>query len=180
MIGIIKTNKKYLLINKNMDLNKAIKFIEKQIKDPKIGLPEEVFLLVSRLTPLVNVDLLIKDEDGRTLLSWRDDIHGTGWHIMGGIVRFKERFETRILKVAEKEIGVPVKFDSKPLVFNQLICSQDTRGHFISILYKCFLSKKFVPQNNGLTEKDQGYLKWHEKCPDNLIKSHNEIYRDYI
>ena len=163
-----------------MDIKKAINYLEKQIKDPRIGLPEDIFLFISKLTPLVNVDLLIKDEDGRTLLSWRDDIHGTGWHIPGGIVRFKEKLETRVLKVAEREIGMPIKFDQKPLAFNQLICNLNTRGHFISILYKCFLSKNFVIKNDGLTKKDQGYLKWHKNCPDNLIKSHNEIYRDYI
>ncbi|MCX6727093.1 MAG: NUDIX hydrolase [Candidatus Shapirobacteria bacterium] len=163
-----------------MNISEAIKSLEKQIKDPKVGLPEEIFLFVSRLTPLVNVDLLIKDEDGRTLLSWRDDVHGTGWHIPGGIVRFKEKFETRILKVAEREIGVPIEFDPKPLAFNQLICSNISRGHFISVLYKCFLSKKFLPKNNGLTEKDQGFIKWHDNCPKNLIKSHNDVYRNYI
>lgn len=162
-----------------MKINQAIDYLEKQIKDPKVGLPEDIFLFVSRLTPLVNVDLLIKDENGRTLLSWRDDLHGTGWHIPGGIVRFKEKMETRLLKVAKKEIGVPIEFDPKPLALNQFICSQDTRGHFISILYKCFLSKNFIPQNNRLKEKDQGYLKWHDKCPSNLIKSH-EIYRKFI
>jgi len=163
-----------------MDIKQAINYLEKQIKDPRIGLPEDIFLFISKLTPLVNVDLLIKDEDGRTLLSWRDDIHGTGWHIPGGIVRFKEIFETRILKVAKKEIGVTVGFDPKPLMFNQLVCNHDTRGHFISFLYKCFLSKNFVINNKGLTENDQGYLKWHDKCPKNLIKPHNDIYKDYI
>jgi len=162
-----------------MNTSKAIEFLEKQIKDPKIGLTEEVFLFVSRLTPLLNVDLLIKDESGRILLSWRNDIHGKGWHIPGGIIRFKEKMEDRVLKVADREIGMPVKFNSKPLVINQFICNHKSRGHFISVLYKCFLSGDFIPKNIGLTKKDQGYLMWHNKCPKNLIKSH-EIYRKYM
>ena len=53
------------------------------------------------LTPLVNVDLLIKDS-GRTLLTWRDDeFYGPGWHIPGGILGFKERALDRLAKVAE-------------------------------------------------------------------------------
>lgn len=162
-----------------MDLNEAIRFIEKQIENPKNGLPEEVFLFISKITPLVNVDLLIQDENGRTLLSWRDDIHGTGWHIPGGIIRFKEKAEDRVLKVAEREIGRSVEFDSKPIMFHQFICKHKTRGHFISILYKCFLSKSFIPKNQGLKEGDKGYLKWHEKCPINLIESH-QVYKKFI
>ncbi len=36
--------------------------------DSKQGIPTDLFYFVSRMTPLVNVDLLIRDEGGRTLL----------------------------------------------------------------------------------------------------------------
>lgn len=163
-----------------MSINEAIKFLEKQIPNPSVGLPEEVFLFISRLIPMVNVDLLIKDEKGRTLLSWRDDQYaGKGWHLPGGIVRFKEDLKKRVQKVAETEIQTVIKFEPVPIAVNQVICKHDTRGHFISILYKCFLSSKFVPKNKGLTEKDKGYLKWHDSCPVNLVKVH-EMYRKFI
>ena len=97
----------------------------------------------------------------------------------GGIVRFKENLETRILKVVEKEIGTMVEFDSCPVAINPVICDHDTRGHFISILYNCYLSSKFIPENIGLTKTDVGYLMWHDSCPNNLIKVH-EMYRKYI
>jgi len=44
-----------------MNIHEAIKFLDKQIPNPSLGLPEEVFLFISRTTPIVNVDLLIKD-----------------------------------------------------------------------------------------------------------------------
>ena len=57
----------------------------------------------------IYIDMLvqhIKDENERTLLSWRDDqFTGSGWHVPGGIVRFKETMEARLGKVAETEIG---------------------------------------------------------------------------
>jgi len=163
-----------------VNIHKAIEFLEKQIPNPSLGLPEEIFLFISRTTPLVNVDLLIKDENNRTLLSWRDDQYaGKGWHVPGGIVRFKEKLEERVQEVAKKEIGTAVKFDPIPLAINQMICERDIRGHFVSILYKCFLSGKFIPKNKGLSNKDPGYLMWHDSCPTNLIKVH-EIYRHYI
>lgn len=162
------------------NIKNAIDFISKQVKNPTKGLPKEVFLFVSKLTPIVNVDLLIKDEKGRTLLSWRDDQYaGTGWHIPGGVIRLKEKMITRVEKVAKTEIGTSVKFDPIPIAVNELITDKETRGHFISFLYKCLLSSKFVPKNKGLKENNIGYLKWHETCPSNLIKYH-EIYRKFI
>lgn len=163
-----------------MNIKEALKYIEKQITDPLFGLPEDIFLFITRITPMVNVDLLIKDENKRTLLSWRNDkYHEPGWHVPGGVVRVKEKLEERIQKVAETEIGIKIKFDPIPLALNQVILSRKTRGHFISLLYSCFLSNKFIPKNINLTNKDQGFLKWHEFCPKNLLKV-QRMYQKYI
>jgi len=167
-------------ISNKMNIQEAIRFLEEQVPDPSKGLPDGVFFYISRVTPLVNVDLLIKDEKNRTLLVWRDDEYsGKGWHLPGGIIRFKEKLEERVLKVAIKEVGTKIEFDHNPIAINEIICEKNTRGHFVSILYKCFLSGKFIPKNIGLSEKDAGYLKWYDSCPDNLLKFH-EIYRKFL
>ncbi len=163
-----------------MNIVEAIKFLDKQIKDPSQGLPQEVFFFASSITPMVNVDLLIKNEKGRTLLSWRDDKHaGKGWYLPGGIIRLRETLETRLQKVAQSEIGAKVKFDPVPLGIYEIISDKKIRGHLISILYKCFLPEKFIVKNKGLTEKDPGYLKWHDSCPKNLLKFH-KIYKKFL
>jgi ADP-ribose pyrophosphatase YjhB (NUDIX family) len=163
-----------------MNIAKAIAAFDKHVKNPSEGLSEELFLFVSRVTPMVNVDLLLKNENGSTLLAWRDDQDcGEGWHLPGGIVRFKEKLNTRILEVAKKEIGTKVEFEPNPIATNEIMLKQKTRGHFVSFLYKCHLPNNFTPGNRGLKETDAGYLKWHNSCPDNLLKAH-EIYRRYI
>ena len=166
-----------------MNIAEAIAVLNKEISSPSAGLPDKLFYFISKITPLVNVDLLIKDENGRTLLSWRDDQYcGKGWHLPGGIVRFKETFETRLKKVAKLELGVAnIKFDPTPLALNQLIHRErKIRSHFVSVLFKCFLLSTFVPKNKNLTPKNVGYLKWHDHCPDNLIKYHAKYYKKYI
>jgi ADP-ribose pyrophosphatase YjhB (NUDIX family) len=164
-----------------MEIREAIAFLEGQVDDRSVGLPEELFLFVSRLTPMVNVDLLIRDEKGRILLAWRDDSFAReGWHVPGGIIRFKERLEQRIMKVAETEIGAAVGYDPVPLAINQVIIpGRDTRGHFISLLYRCFLSGSYVPMNEGRSPADPGYLKWHDACPSNLVEV-LEMYRPFM
>ncbi len=164
-----------------MNMAEAVSFLSSQVPEPAQGLPDEIFYYVSSVTPLVNVDLLVKDENGRTLLAWRDDRHaGKGWHIPGGIIRFHETLEERLRKVAETEIGSDVAFDPVPLSIKQCIHHERLeRSHFVSILYKCSLASSFVPENKGLAPASPGYLKWHSKCPDDLLKFH-EMYRPYI
>jgi len=164
-----------------MNIADAIAILDKRVTNPQAGLPDELFFYISKLTPLVNVDLLIKDEHGRTLLSWRNDQYaGQGWHLPGGIVRFKESLEARVKKVAETEVGTAVDFNPEPIAINQIILNDyDIRGHFLSILYKCSLSSAFVPENKGISNTDPGYLMWHDTCPDNLLKL-QDIYRKFL
>ena len=65
-------------------------------------MPESVFLFVSGITPLINVDLLIKDEQHvRSSLGAMT----SGWHIPGGIIRYKESAADRVRAVAHTELG---------------------------------------------------------------------------
>lgn len=165
-----------------MQVRSLIETLESRIKDPSQGLPEELFLFVSRPTPIVNVDLLLKNSKNETLLTWRDDeFYGPGWHVPGGIVRFKETAATRIHAVAEKELGAKVEFRHTPLAINEIISAgRSTRGHFISLLYDCELISTLDPSLEYKTSPIRhGEWAWHASCPNELIPVH-EIYKQYI
>ena len=167
-----------------MDLNlrKAIDVLESSIQDPSKGLPEEVFLFISRITPLINVDLLIKNDENQTLLTWRDDVYcDPGWHIPGGIIRHKETFADRIKAVAKNELGAEVEFNPIPLAMNEVIIKKRrNRSHFISLLYSCrFLTQPAEKLRcNGNSPKHAEWM-WHDTPPDNILKVH-EMYRNFI
>ena len=150
--------------------------------NPCQGLPHEVFKLVSQLTPMVNVDLLVRNELGQTLLTWRaDEYYGPGWHIPGGIVRFKESFAERIAEVAAAELGCSVDFEPQPLAINEVTNQQrDVRGHFISLLYACRpLNAPAEALKFSCGMPKNGQWRWHDRCPDDLIRVH-EMYREQI
>lgn len=156
--------------------------MESLIKNPKEGLPKDIFLFVSRTTPMINVDLLIKNKQNQTLLTWRSDVYrSAGWHIPGGIIRYKETISDRIHAVAGGELGAGVKFKKSPLAINEVIIPpRRDRGHFISLLYECKLissldkNRKF---KKGIPKP--GQWAWHNKCPDNIISVH-KMYRKFI
>lgn len=152
------------------------------VKNAKEGLPLDVFYFVSQLTPLINVDLLIKNKQGQVLLTWREDqFYGPAWHIPGGIIRFKEKIEDRIEQVARLELGATVKYAAEPIHIRGLINNErDIRGHFISMLYLCELTSD--PSEGKSYKADrpkQGEWAWHDKAPTNLLKVH-ESFRRFI
>ena len=165
-----------------MELINVIDLLEGWIEDPNKGLHEDVFLLLSRITPLINVDLLIKNKCDQTLLTWRDDgYYPAGWHIPGGIIRYKETAAARISAVAVGELGATVEYLPTPLALNEIIHpSRKNRGHFISLLYSCFLTS---PLNENIKfcggVPTPGEWAWHDECPENIISVH-EIYRKFI
>ena len=163
-------------------MKKNILLLEKYIRNPKKGLPHNFFLFLSRVTPLINVDLLIKNKKNETLLTWRNrgEKYPAGWHVPGGIIRFKEKTSVRIRKVAKLELGTKVTFINKPISINEIHLNQKNRSHFVSLLYLCFLKKKLnnkLKFNNG-TPKN-GQWSWFKKTPKNLIKTH-KIYKKFI
>lgn len=161
-----------------MSLKEQLEEIDKQIDNPSMGLPEEVFEFATTITPMINVDLLIKDKEGRVLMSWRDDICGTGWHIPGGIIRYKENIKDRILAVAKRELGTVVSFDEAPLMINEIMMPHRVRGHFISLLYRCYVDKDFDINNGNLKNTDPGYLSWLSENPGNIVMGQKDIYKD--
>lgn len=163
-----------------MELAEQINQIRKYINRAEDGLPEELFLFATEITPMVNVDLLVKDKDNRILLSWRkDEFYDEGWHVPGGIIRLKETFDERIRKVAEIELGCKnIIYNEQPIDVVPIICPEmKQRGHFISFIYECSFPDGFEI-HNAVSENQAGYLKWHDTCPNNLLKVHS-FYRKY-
>jgi ADP-ribose pyrophosphatase YjhB (NUDIX family) len=160
-----------------MNLNAAITTLESQLDDPGAGLPTEVFLFVSRITPLVNVDLLIQDNRGSTLLTWRnDEFFGVGWHVPGGMIRYKETAADRIRACAREELGADVSFDATPVLVSETIREESSRGHFISLLYRCrLLSPLEETRKAGFGTPSSGEWRWHDGCPSNLL----DVQRHY-
>ena len=163
-------------------IKQAIDTIDSLIGDPRRGLPEDLFRFASRITPMLNVDLLIKNDKKQTLLTWRDDGYWkAGWHIPGGVIRYKETIADRIRAVARGELGAEVTFQPCPLAIEEIILpDRKVRGHFISFLYQCSLTT--APDNAlryGSGDPLPNQWMWHESCPENIISVH-EIYREYI
>lgn len=175
------------IMNSEERLIEVVNKLREMKIDSYQGLPEELFLFVSGITPIPNVDLMITNEKGQLLLSWRDDLYfGRGWHIPGGCIRFGETMIERVQKTAVEEIGTEVIAREEPLAVRDVICHDrnnlkypNERGHHITILYECKLPDGFEISNGTKKEMDAGYLKWFDKIPENILRVH-DVYEDIL
>ena len=157
-------------------LDEAVKILDDEIKDPRQGLPEDIFLFASRITPMVNVDLLIRNERDEVLLTWRGgNYYAPGWHVPGGIIRYKESMYERIEKVAQLEFGAKIHYEKTPILVNEIIrCPErKNRGHFISFLFDCQLISQLDEQlHHTVGEPQSEEWMWHKECPVDIIPVH--------
>jgi len=155
-----------------VDLTSLVNEFDAALGDPQQGLAPEVFLMISRMTPMVNVDLLIQDNAGQTLLTWRDDqFFGEGWHLPGGVIRFKEHAADRIIACARQELGVDVTPDAEPLMILETVRAPRDRGHLISMLYRCRLRGQLDEQQRATSETPAaGAWRWFAQVPSNIVE----------
>ena len=141
------------------------------MNNPNVGLPEHLFEYVSSITPMVNVDLIIYNSNNEVLFTWREDkFYGPGWHIPGGIVRYKENFLNRINIVAKDECNCK-KLSSISLIdiYQVMNPYRSIRGHFISFLFKA----KFTSELNTT----KGKIEWFKTVPDNILKQQRKYIK---
>lgn len=61
------------MLELSQEQKQAVQILRKARLDTDTGMPQELFLLLSGLIPLSNVDLLITNERGQLLLTRRND-----------------------------------------------------------------------------------------------------------
>lgn len=150
--------------------------------DAAKGIGEELYLAISQLTPSINVDLIVKSDDGKkTLLTWRDDqYYGPGWHVPGGVIRFKEKLLDRVHTVAKKELKRELKCIDGPVGFHEMFNqTRDVRGHFISFVYEVTLVAPPAEDQIAGALPRNGQCQWFDVCPENLIPNQS-VLRRYI
>ncbi len=143
-------------------------------------LPEPLFAYALQIVPTINVDLLVNDKAGRTLLAWRDDEYGAGWHIPGGVIRRYETFAERIAACADDELGLVLKHEDQPCYVLDNGRSY-RRGHFISLLFRCAPASPFQRMNlfGDRDHPRNGELAWFVGAPPDLYVTHR-AYPDWI
>ena len=80
-------------------------------------LGEEEFLRIVEATPLVSIDLIVRNEAGEVLLGKRVNRPAQGfWFVPGGRIRKNERVRDAFERISEFELGIRLKMDAARLL----------------------------------------------------------------
>lgn len=113
----------------------------------------QAFLQIINSTPLVSVDLLMRNGAGEVLLGRRLNRPCQGhWFVPGGIVRKNELIRNAVKRIAKAELGVSVSFDGARFrgVFEHLydenfLGEPGINTHYIVLAYEFCLPKESPP-----------------------------------
>jgi len=126
------------------------------MKNTKEVWPKAIFDSLVKHVTFVACECAVIDSHGALLLTWRDDQFWKGWHIPGGLLRYKESFLTRIRATLKRETGLTVIRAKLLDVYNY---QNDPRGHSISMLFLCTC--------RGSAKKGT----WFKKVPPRMISA---------
>lgn len=73
-------------------------------------LTQEDFLEIVKRTPLISIDLLVKDEMNQVLVGWRKNRPAQNtWFVPGGRIHKNELIADAFLRITQKELGVEIR-----------------------------------------------------------------------
>lgn len=73
-------------------------------------LPAERWFAVVRDAPLISIDLVIRDRQGRMLLGWRSNEPArNSWFVPGGAIRKGETLDAAFNRIARTELGLDLQ-----------------------------------------------------------------------
>jgi colanic acid biosynthesis protein WcaH len=120
---------------------------------PDRPIPEDDWRTVVRAVPIVSVDLIVR-HDGGVVLGKRSNAPARGtWFVPGGRVRKDERLDDAVHRIAETELGVDVRIESRLGVYEHLY----DESEFESVGSKHYLANGFVvrPLSDAFAPDDQ-------------------------
>ena len=123
---------------------------------------DEQFLRIVEATPLVSIDLILRNERGEVLLGKRLNRPAQHtWFVPGGRIRKNERVTEALQRIARRELGVAVPEPRLVGVFDHLYDDNFLGAPGVTTHYVVLGFTATLPAGTALTADDQhGELKW--------------------
>ena len=138
--------------------------------------PEE-FLRVIEATPLVSIDLILRNERNEVLLGQRLNRPAQGfWFVPGGRIWKNERVQEALRRISRRELGAEI-IDAKLIgAFDHIYADNFLGTPAVNTHYVVLGFEASFPSNATLTPDDQhGELRWW--TIEDLL-SHSEVHEN--
>ncbi|WP_154114984.1 GDP-mannose mannosyl hydrolase [Vibrio cincinnatiensis] len=145
-------------------------------------LDKETFKTIVASTPLVSIDLIIRNSCNQVLLGLRTNRPAQGfWFVPGGRIGKDETFEQAFLRLTQLELGYPIPLkDASFLAPYQHLYSDNFSGtdfstHYVVLGYQLMLD---LDLQTLPVEQHQNYQWWNEQelLDSDLVHRNTKAY----
>lgn len=146
-------------------------------------LPDETFKSVIQHTPLISIDLIVRNEQGEVLLGKRVNAPAKGyWFVPGGRVRKNETLDDAFVRLVKEELGIEsgiTRADAKFLgvfehFYDDCVFGDDVSTHYIVLGYEVCLKTMSISYDYN-QHRDYSWVQHQEVFSDN-IHPYNRLY----
>jgi len=133
---------------------------------------KETFLQIVDSTPLVSIDLILENQQGKVLLGMRNNSPAQSyWFVPGGIIRKNERLSDAFKRISSVELGAELIITDAKLIGafehiyeDNFLGKQGINTHYVVLAYKIKAKEHFKPKPDNQHSEMQWWLK------DSLLK----------
>ena len=115
-------------------------------------LPLSVFSEVIKSTPLVSIDIVLRDSQKRYLLGLRNNPPAKGyWFVPGGRIFKNETISAAFTRICYSELGTMINISSASLIgifdhfYSDSFVSESVSTHYVAIGYEIDVQDDFLP-----------------------------------
>lgn len=130
-------------------------------------LDKETFKTIVASTPLVSIDLIIRNSCNQVLLGLRTNRPAQGfWFVPGGRIGKDETFEQAFLRLTELELGYPIPLNDASFLgpyqhlYSDNFSGTDFSTHYVVLGYQLMLD---LDLQTLPVEQHQNYQWWDEQ-----------------
>lgn len=124
----------------------------------KSMLPEEDYLRCIKHRPLISIDLVIKNNEGKVLLGKRLNKPAQGtWFVPGGVIFKDEKQSNALMRIAQRELGISIPQNATTLlgVYEHFYEDNFAGAKDISTHYVVIGRSYTLPDNTSLSLDNQ-------------------------
>lgn len=146
-------------------------------------LPRDDFAQVIRHTPLVSIDLIVRDESDRVLVGLRVNRPARGtWFTPGGRINKDERMDDAFLRISHAELGRPIPRGAASLLGvyehhydDNALEIPGVSTHYVVIAYQLYVNAASLV----LPAEQHEEFRWmdpDELCNDEAVHQNTKAY----
>ena len=144
-------------------------------------LPDEDFSKVIENTPLVSIDLVVYDSNGRVLLGKRKNRPARGhWFVPGGRIQKNESLSAAFERLTSEELGLKQDYASALLLgaydhfYTDSVFGDTPNTHYVALAHKVSLSQHLQLPNYQHSE--YRWFSVNELLEDGMVHANTRAY----